>query len=544
MTPEQYALYLKEKFGEEKTRDGMLIRDMNDKELVRRVIQRYPKDREKVVGIDEYLGEDAPPALPETQVEKNTPPAIKEMVAKGKRDMFGTMAESALRTAAGFVNPALPAVIGAGMSGQNFTGDTVIDSAPSQWIQENVPGAELGKSIGRGIHSVGQLARGDLEGFHQTAEEGREAFPKIAADVASAGATVASAAAPALTGAKGMALAKELGLGPVGQAVAATLTKALESGAIGATLGGTRAGAQGKSAEEIKNQALTSGAISAAIPVAGDLLKGLGGLMQGAGQKIQFSVIKPTQADIQDGFSIDTIKKYDLGGGLKDTHAKTEKLMSELMEELNAKIKAGENVNLQQVFKETADDLLNSSASKAKSFGSNTSIQKAVEQLQDEVGNIVDDAGAIPLTDAQLVKRAAGNMGAWQFGVRDPDATARERVYNVFYTKIKEAIEKSSPEGVKEINKKMSELIPVMNAIIRRIPVAERNNALGLTDIITLTGASLNPNALGPMFINWLTKSGLAGDVLEKAGEATAKGIPSAIGNAARIGAGATSLPD
>lgn len=70
MTPEDYALYLKEKFGEERTRDGMLIRDMNDKELVKRVLTRYPKDREKIVGVEEYLGEDAPPELPKSELQQ------------------------------------------------------------------------------------------------------------------------------------------------------------------------------------------------------------------------------------------------------------------------------------------------------------------------------------------------------------------------------------------------------------------------------------------------------------------------------------------
>ena len=61
---------------------------------------------------------------------------------------------------------------------------------------------------------------------------------------------------------------------------------------------------------------------------------------------------------------------------------------------------------------------------------------------------------------------------------------------------------------MKEINKQLSDLIPISHAIIRRIPVAERQNVLSLTDIISGGFAIGNPKAMGLFALNRLTKSG------------------------------------
>jgi len=71
-------------------------------------------------------------------------------------------------------------------------------------------------------------------------------------------------------------------------------------------------------------------------------------------------------------------------------------------------------------------------------------------------------------------------------------------VYNAFYNNIKVAIEDNSPAGVADINQRISQLIPVQNAVIRRIPVAERNGAISLLDMIGMVGSIAHPAALIP----------------------------------------------
>lgn len=384
----------------------------------------------------------------------------------------------------------------------------ILNNPVTRGVQAVFPGKKVGESLGTIIAAGGRAVQGDMKGAGEILET-QVPIPQLIGDIVAGGATAASAglAAPA-------SVVGKVGLGA----------------GLGGTISGGRALSEGKEIEDIAKAAGTGAAIGGAIPLVGEAVKGFGRLLRGTGDKIQVSVIKPTQADIKDGFSLDTIKKYDLGGSLTQSFSKTESKLDDLTAQLNSKIEAGSPLNLQKVLQETASEL---TEKKTSSFGSNTSVAKALEQLKGEVDTIVDEQGLVPLTDAQVVKRAAGHMGAWQFGQRDPDSSARERVYNVFYTKIKEAIEKSSPEGVKEINKQISELIPVMNALIRRIPVAERSNVLGLGEIISLAGATVNPAALGVGLLNIGSKSGWAGNQLSKAGEAITKGVP-AVGNALR----------
>jgi len=160
--------------------------------------------------------------------------------------------------------------------------------------------------------------------------------------------------------------------------------------------------------------------------------------------------------------------------------------------------------------------------------------------LREEIISVSDD-GAVDVLNANTLKRAAGHFGAWQYGVNDPTSNAREKVYNAFYQKLKTAIEDASPEGVKEVNKQMSEIIPVMNALIRRIPVAERNNVLSLGDIITLTGATVNPSAGLLTLAGLASRSGTFGSAMSKLGQKGAS-LEGGVGTQAvsRIGVNAT----
>lgn len=458
MSPQEYIDFVKNKFGDQLSKDGKLIRDMNDFELLDRTLKRYPGDKDRIntVELEQYYSDYDP--------SKKIPPG------PPKTDILEKM-------------------------------EKIVGSV--------FPGRKIGESLGNIAAAGIQAAKGNAEEAGYILDQ-QVPVPQLIGDYANAGLTAISA---------GAGLAKNAAA-RIGQ-----------SAALGAGLGGTRAVAEGDSIEEVAKDAAIGGAIGGAIPAVGEAIKGFGRLLGGAGDKIQMSVIKPTQADLKDGFSLDTIKKYDLGGSLTQSLSKTENVMDDLTRQLNDNIEAGVPVNLQKVFQEAANEL---TEKKVSNFGSNTSVQKALEQLRNEVDTIVDEGGEIALKDAQLVKRGAGHMGAWMFGQRDPDSTARERVYNVFYTKIKEAIEKASPEGTKEINKQISELIPVMNALIRRIPIAERNNALGLSDIVALSSAAIDPRALGVGLLNFASKSGWAGNMLSKAGEQVSKGVPQVIGNAAR----------
>lgn len=376
---------------------------------------------------------------------------------------------------------------------QATAGNGIPAATPIDWTKSKLPGAPTGQAIGTlggylfnaAKEKLGLAPKGSTARYDLSAPSPKE----VGGDIArSAGIIGGLAAAPASIG--GAALA---------------------GGASGAAIAGGDTAVKKGSTGDILKSAAIGGATGAATSGA---FTGFSKLLSSAGQKITESVIKPTKADIQDGFSVHTISKYDLGGSLPTMLDKTDAKLSALSKELSTKLAAsGSKVNLNDVFKSTEKSLV---GNKLSSFGSNTSVSGALEQLKGEIGAVGGETGSLSVPEAQTVKRAAGNMGAWQFGKVDPESSAREKVYNAFYKELKQAIEKNSPEGVREINKQLSELIPVSNAIVRRIPVAARNNILSLTDIISLTAGAMNPHALGVTMLNLASKSGATGDFLSK----------------------------
>ena len=262
----------------------------------------------------------------------------------------------------------------------------------------------------------------------------------------------------------------------------------------------------------------------------GASIKGIGSLLGKTGEKIQTSVIRPNATDLADGFSIKNVNKYKVGGSLTQTIDKTQAKLSELSSQLSHKIEAAKTpVDLNDIYIKTTKRLL---GNKMESFGANTKIDNALENLRKEIISVSGENGLVNLSEAQTIKRAAGHFGSWQYGLPDPESKAIERVYNIFYNEMKKTIEETAPTGVKEINKQLSELIPIMNAVIRRLPVAERNRVLSLQDMMTLTGAVFEPGALGLTLASFISKSGRAGKIIQSIGEGLTKikGTQSGIG--------------
>ena len=96
---------------------------------------------------------------------------------------------------------------------------------------------------------------------------------------------------------------------------------------------------------------------------------------------------------------------------------------------------------------------------------------------------------------------------------------------NKLYTKLRLGIEEAAPE-ISVINKQLSELIPIENAIIRRIPVAERANIVSLSDVTSaIPGLIGNSSNWGLFLLNKLSKSGNVANVLNKLKIKDQKGV-------------------
>lgn len=282
-------------------------------------------------------------------------------------------------------------------------------------------------------------------------------------------------------------------------------TEALSSGAISTVQ-------EGEINDAVKTNAIIGGLFSAGGSIAGEAIDLTGKALKKGGEKIQTAVIKPSRADELDGFKIENIKKYNLGGSNEQVLAKSSIKLNDLSEQLKKKLKSSNvSLNLNNIYEETVNAL---SGGKAKNFGNIKGTDRVLQALKSEIEEVAGPNGLVSVPDAQLVKQGAGTKGSWVFGSADPDASAVEKVYNTFYNRLKNRIEDVSPKEVAEINKQISELIPIQKAVIRRIPVENRNAVIGFNEGLALFGSVFNPKALALIGASKLSKSGKFGSFL------------------------------
>lgn len=369
----------------------------------------------------------------------------------------------------------------------------------SDLVSSIFPGGKVGASIGTLGGYLWEKAKGLFGGQDNSAQYNLSAPTPLqtVGDVAKGAALVGGLKAPIPATIPG-AIAQGAGFGALG------------SGGEAATKTSDNAIPTGEDISKIGKALAVGAAVGGAVGGATSLLEHA---IAATGDKIQMTAIKPSLADVKDGFSLDTVKKYDLGGSLSTVYNKTQAALEDLSTQLKEKLAdSNATIDLTKVYDDTAAAV---SGSKLKQFGSNTSVDRALAQLQEEVLT-ANPSGGLSIPDAQTVKQAAGKMGSWQYGVTDPESTARETVYNAFYGQLKKAIEENSPEGVRAINGEISKLIPVANAVIRRLPVAARNSALSLSDMVTASASILNPHALVGLGISLAQKEGSVGNLLSK----------------------------
>lgn len=443
---------------------------------------------------------------------------LAEQAAKPKETIFDKLknvSSSFLTKGLGTVNPLIGLLSQSGTV-QKAVGDFALGAA------KTVPGTALGAL---GLVDVATKKLGGTPISEMTTPEVKsleQTISKTEGGAQQAG-YVAGEIAQFLMPVPGLEKAKAAGLIPriATEAAEAGLKTAVQKGDVD---------------KDVKTNAL----IAAAFPALGAGLKSVAPLasptLKAVGEKIQNVIVKPNAKDIEKGFNVENIKKYDLGGTLSEMFEKANKRLNEYWGELQTKLQSaknkGANVDLFESFYKTLDDL---KKSKGKDFGDLNAIKRVTDNLASEIDEVSNKTGIVDILEAQNVKQGAGTKGAWVFGSADPDASAKEIVYDIFYSNLKKQIDEIAAqvgdEGINEINKKLSEIIPIKSALIRRMPVEERNQVLGLISNMSLLGSLFNPKALVLFGVDKLLKSGRFADFLLKASE-NAKNLKNVTGKA------------
>jgi hypothetical protein len=273
---------------------------------------------------------------------------------------------------------------------------------------------------------------------------------------------------------------------------------------------------------ELNESVKTVAMISALMP---PLWAGAGAIKQSlvapkltaAGEKIQTSMIRPNASDIKDGFKIENVAKHKLGNNIQEMSVNANVKLNILGQRLNTQLKGTPgNIDLQGVYQNTQKQL---QTELKQTFGDNRAIQRVLKQLSSEIDTVGSSSKTTDIFGATLVKRGAGTKGAWAYGRTDPDAGAIEKVYNAFYSNLKKAIDAKIPESAKGLNKEISELIPISNAVMRRIPVEMRNNVISLQDSVDVFSAITNPSGVALLGARKLSKNGRVANWLIRSGQ-------------------------
>jgi len=208
MSPQEYIDAAKNKFGTQTTKDGQLVRDMNDFELMDRLLKKYPGDREKIetTQLDEYYNtydpsKKPPPPPPKTGVQKKIDQLTGGLTEAFKRrtqaqeQALGKTIDGEQGIASGFLQAAGQGAgfLGdVGFEGLKFAGNLV--EADGETLTEKIGrrgeeivGSEAGQAV-LGSDAV-QGAVGAYEGLPEEVRGNIEAVGNIASVIPAIGAS-------------------------------------------------------------------------------------------------------------------------------------------------------------------------------------------------------------------------------------------------------------------------------------------------------------------------------------------------------------------
>jgi hypothetical protein len=449
----------------------------------------------------------------------------------------------------------------------------------SKTITDPTRKAKINQMIQDNMAQIQQMG-GDVSQLQKAVVGPKEAL----ATAARAGLTVA----PFALGGEIKAAETALGVPQIGGGLAGAGARigarAAESGLISAGFGGATAFGEEKTAKEIAQTAASYGITGA---VLGGIIQtgaeGIGAirnaLMSGA-ERIQLSRLSPRQAEIMDvnasskeeatNILKQNIDKYGLYGNAYKVCENAETQLSDLNLRLKSTLTGSEGtVNLGTVMdeterameKDTSESIARGEAPRNLKIG----LQKMENVFQAIKQDVVDSYGAgakgaevvVPLegaapgeaanavsdianqTDMDLVKanslkRLAGTSGAYEYGRADPDATAKERVWDYFYTQMRKSIEDADPGAkpeIQQINKQMQDILPIYRMALRRIPAEAKAAPISVKTMLGLGLSFVNPSALTLVGLDIAQRSGRLAGLMSGAGNILGRvAAPSAAG--------------
>ena len=284
---------------------------------------------------------------------------------------------------------------------------------------------------------------------------------------------------------------------------------------------------------------------SAALGMGGKVLSGIeGNSLKDAAARVQGTKVKINSPEYKKGAENEMYTKHEVFGGAKNVREqwqdKIEKTSAQVKERIQNQPDVPENYT-------SIDDIFNAADAAAVKYGKNrTDIiaeKKAIAELRAHYEEAYPE-GTMSLLDAQAEKQAAGHKGDWYTIAgevkTDPALSSTGKAYNAVYDALKSTVENKGAPGIRELNKQLSEFIPMERAARKQVLVNSRKNLIPLDTFIgaihTATSA-VHGNVL-PALITAATlgtRSPVVAKTLNTAGNFMQKNpVASKIGSAAQ----------
>lgn len=260
------------------------------------------------------------------------------------------------------------------------------------------------------------------------------------------------------------------------------------------------------------------GAVNAAIRPT-SALKDAAPLIERGAERIQQTVLRPRVGDWRSGFDIKNIEKYGVQGSVDEVLAKSQSQIDEAANQLRTLIEQGKDkgtrLNLYNVIDKAEAEIKKTGSpdlvSKIKPIMKEFRQWAKVESSREGVNRI----GGVDLLQAQKFKQMMGGYGDWESAADaskaliSKDERFQSRAAKAVYDVLRKEIENAGPDGIKELNRKLSDLIPIRASAANRKIVSDRNDPISLKDMISSAAAiGSGPTGAGMLAATKFTTTG------------------------------------
>lgn len=279
------------------------------------------------------------------------------------------------------------------------------------------------------------------------------------------------------------------------------------------------------------------------VGMGGQLRKAAGeaGMEFGKGQA--YKVLKPGIRDEKKGLDIEKIYEYNLdrpvagkdgktgAGGvdrwLNNSDAEINAASKEMKDRIQAGADEGIRVDIPAQINAAIAPILADKLGSKQNQKLAVFIKEMADKFKKEARDLTPDGtGRMDLMAAQYYKQNMGDLGAWHSTARKkgftiPKTESEEsQAAEILYHHLNDYIDEAAPDGIRDLNRKISDLLPIRQAAAHRKIIEDRNNRLGINDMMSFAAMLHNPLAGAGLYaVNKASKSGRAADVIYRLSE-------------------------